>query len=96
MIGASAFLPVQYDWSVFSKVGPDDVKIRIFPGALAIHPLTLHESLDDLVIVIDGHMGLALPQVCVPDYGVVQSIEEDDVGIDLSQPFLNVIRHIGQ
>ena len=89
-------LALYYYGSEFSKVGTNDVKIRVFPGAHAIHPLTLHEDLDDFVVVIDGHMGLALPQVCVPDYGIVQSIEEDDVGIDLSQPFLNVVRHFAQ
>ena len=89
-------LAVHYYGGVFSKVGKDDVKIRVFPGAHAIHPLTLHEGLDDLIVVIDGHMGLALPQICVPDYGVVQSIEENDVGIDLSQIFLNVVRHFAQ
>ena len=89
-------LAVHYYGSEFSKVSSDDVKIRIVPGAQEVHPLSLHEDLDDLVVVIDGHMGLALLQVCVSDYGVVQPIEEDDVGIDLSQPFLKVIRHIDQ
>jgi hypothetical protein len=32
----------------------------------------------------------------VSDYGVVQPIEDDDIGIDLSQPFLNVVRHLAQ
>ena len=93
---ASVFLPVHYDGREFSKVGPDDVKIRIVPGAQEVHSLSLHEDLDDLVVVIDGHMGLALLQVCVSDYGVVQPIEEDDIGIDLNQSFLKVIRHIDQ